>query len=134
MSQQPATQQTPDPFAIWRQWLSDSERQWNAYLNEAMSTDAFTQAMAQSMDMFLNFQKTMNESMGRYFTALNIPTRTDVLGLGDRLSAIEDRLVSIETTLGKMKGQVSSSGKTATNGPTAIAAPRPPRTKRPEKA
>lgn len=132
MAQQPAQTPQPDPFAIWRQWLSDSERQWNSFLNEAMSTDQFSQAMARSMEMFLNFQNAMNDSMGRYFNALNIPTRTDVLNINDRLSAIEDRLVSIEGSLGKLKGQVGSNG--VTQAPAPIAAPKPPRTKRPAKA
>ena len=87
---------TPDPFAMWRDWLSNSERQWNSFLNQAMSTDEFGQAMGRMMDVYLGAQKNMNEVMGRYFTALNMPTRTDVLSLANRLSEIEERLGSIE--------------------------------------
>jgi polyhydroxyalkanoic acid synthase PhaR subunit len=132
MSDQAST--TPDPFTVWRQWLSDSERQWNSFLNEAMSTEQYSQAMARSMDMFLSFQKTMNDSMSSYFGALNIPTRTDILNLGDRLSAIEDRLVSLEGTLGRMKGQVTAANNSDAPPQSPIPAPRPPRTKRPAKA
>lgn len=94
-----AEQTLTDPFAVWRNWLAESERQWNALLNEAMATDQYAKSMGQFMDMYLNFQKSMSESMGRYLTTLNVPTRQDVLSLGDRLSAIEDRLIAMEAKI-----------------------------------
>jgi polyhydroxyalkanoic acid synthase PhaR subunit len=115
----------PDPFAAWRDWLGQTERQWNSFLNEAMATDQYGQAMGQMMDMFLNAQKSMSDVMGRYFTGLNVPTRTDVLSLGNRLTDIEERLGAIE---GMLKG-------TPRPGPAATAAaspPRPARTKKPK--
>ena len=121
-----ADQATADPFAMWRDWVSQSERQWNAFLNNAMSTDEFSQSMGRMMDVYLGMQKNMNETMGRYFSALNIPSRSDILGLGDRLGAIEDRLTSIESALTGLKA-----AKPAHNGETA--APRPPRTRKPDK-
>src|SRR5580765_4187890 len=29
----------PDPVAAWRSWISQSEQQWNALLNQAMGSD-----------------------------------------------------------------------------------------------
>lgn len=119
---------TPDPFAMWRDWLSNSERQWNSFLNQAMSTDEFGQAMGRMMDVYLGMQKNMNEVMGRYFTALNVPTRTDVLSLGTRLSEIESRLGSIEEAVVSMKPAPSAA---STKAAEAAAMAKPPRTKRP---
>lgn len=124
---QPGTPAT-DPFALWRDWLSNSERQWNAFLNEAMSTDQFSQSMGRFMDVYLNLQKSMNETMGRYFSALNMPTRTDVLSLGTRLSGIEDRLTALEAAIARL---APPAGTAANGASTAAAAPRPARTKKP---
>jgi polyhydroxyalkanoic acid synthase PhaR subunit len=121
-----ADQATADPIAMWRDWVSQSERQWNTFLNNAMSTDEFSQSMGRMMDVYLGMQKNMNETMGRYFSALNIPSRSDILSLGDRLGAIEDRLTSIESALTGMKA-----GKAAASDEPA--APRPPRTRKPDK-
>lgn len=121
-----ADQATADPFAMWRDWVSQSERQWNSFLNNAMSTDEFSQSMGRMMDVYLGMQKNMNETMGRYFSALNIPSRNDILGLADRLGGIEDRLTSIESALSGMKA-----GKATTS--EAPAGPRPPRTRKPDK-
>jgi polyhydroxyalkanoic acid synthase PhaR subunit len=122
-----ANQATPaDPLAMWRDWVANSERQWNAFLNNAMATDEFSQAMGRFMDVYLNMQKNMNEVMGRYFQTINIPTRNDILALGERLSQIEDRLGRIEDAV--MAARVSAAA------PPAAAAPRPPRTKKPPKS
>lgn len=114
---------TADPLAMWREWVATSERQWNAFLNNAMATDEFSQAMGRFMDVYLNMQKTMNETMGRYFQAINVPTRDDVVALGQRLSQIEDRLARMEDAL-----------RASSQAPAAPAAPRPPRTKKPPKS
>ncbi|MEO6043837.1 MAG: poly(R)-hydroxyalkanoic acid synthase subunit PhaE [Tepidiformaceae bacterium] len=117
-----------DPFEMWRDWMANSERQWNGFLNNAMATDQFTQSMGQFMDVYLNMQKSMNEVMGRYMSALNLPTRNDILTLGERLSAIEDHLGTIESALGAMKSPAAAKATTAASPGVAA---RPPRTKKP---
>lgn len=119
-------QQVSDPFTAWRNWLADSERQWNAFLNDAMATEQYSRTMAQFMDMYLNFQKSMSEAMGRYLTTMNMPTRQDVLALGDRLSAIEDRLVALEA---KVASAPQGNGIVPGTGLKDV--PRPPRTRKP---
>ena len=89
----------PDPVAAWRSWISQSEQQWNALLNQAMGSDQYSQWMGRMMETYVMMQKNMAESMSRYLGALNMPTRTDILTLGDRLAMIEDRLAGIERML-----------------------------------
>jgi hypothetical protein len=118
------TSAIPDPAATWRTLLSQSEQQWNAFLNQAMGSDQYTQSMGRMMEAYAAMQKNMAESMSRYLGALNMPTRTDILTLGDRLAMIEDRLAGIERMLGEPGARAEP-----TDGVAAAA--RPPRTKRP---
>ncbi len=123
-----ADQTNIDPLAMWRDWVANSERQWNGFLNNAMATDEFSQSMGRMMDVYLNVQKNMNEVMGRYLQMVNVPTREDILAVGERLSQIEDRLTRIEDA-------VTSDRSTARPGPavsaaTASSVARPPRTKK----
>jgi hypothetical protein len=115
-----------DPFGMWREWLSQSERQWNSFFNDVMGSQPFNETQGRLMEMYLAMQKAMGEAMGRSLTALDIPTRTDVLGLGERLSVIENRLTTIEAHLARLAG---SSGDTASPTPTPV--PRPARTRQP---
>jgi polyhydroxyalkanoic acid synthase PhaR subunit len=117
-----------DPIAAWREWLSTSERQWNTFLNQAMSTDEFAQSMGRMMDVYLGMQKSMGDMLGKYFQSLNLPTRTDILALGQRLSGIEERLAGLERVLAALNAP--EAGAPAEERP-APATARPPRTKRP---
>jgi len=119
---------TPDPLAMWREWVSQSERQWNAFLNQAMTSDAYGQTMGRFMEMYVGMQKQMADTMGRYVTSLNLPARTDVLALGDRLAAIEDRLAGIELRLARLGSGGAPGGRGADSAMDPL---RPPRTKRP---
>jgi len=111
--------------------MANSERQWNGFLNDAMATDEFSQTMGRMMDGYLNLQKNMNEVMGRYLQLINVPTRNDILAIGERLSQIEERLDQIEDgLLRRDAGQPA----TATAAPLAATMPRPPRTKKPARA
>lgn len=123
-----AEQATVDPFAMWREWVGNSERQWNTFLNSAMATDEFSQTMGRFMDVYLNLQKNMNEVMGRYLQLVNIPTRNDILAIGERLSQVDDRLGAIERRL------ADAERASASPAPAAVsAAPRPARTRKPAK-
>ena len=117
----------PDFSEAWREWATQSERQWNEFFNQMMGTEEFSQSLGRNLDVFLHFQKTMNEAMGSFFTAMNVPTRTDVLALGDRMLAIENRLAALEAQLSAALAAVPS---TNTNAKPA----RPKRTKRPPTA
>jgi polyhydroxyalkanoic acid synthase PhaR subunit len=110
-----------DPFAWWRDWLVESERQWNSTLNELMGSDQFAQSMGRWMEIYLGVQKNLNETLGRALTGMNVPNRDDVAELGQRLSAIEERLARIETMIER------SSGVSAVTTDRR----RPPRTRKP---
>src|SRR5258708_18934163 len=95
---------TFDPLTAWRNWLSDAEARWNSFFNQMMGTDQFSRVMSRFTELSLNMQKRMAEAMGQYFSALNLPTRTDVISQGERLSSIEERLTSIEASLARLAG------------------------------
>jgi polyhydroxyalkanoic acid synthase PhaR subunit len=121
----------PDPMAMWREWVATSERQWNGFLNNAMATDEFSQAMGRFMDVYLGMQKNMNEVMGRYLQMANVPTRSDVLSLGERLTVLEERLIRIEQLLTRA---AAAAAPPAGEAAAPAAKPRPPRTRKPQKA
>lgn len=111
----------PDPFAAWREWVTQSEHQMNKVFNEMMGTEQFARASGGWVEAMTMFQQTMNEGAQRYFQAVNLPTRTDLTELAERLTAVEERLLRIEALLAQAVGRKGD----------ASAAPRPARTRRP---
>ena len=121
-----ADQKSPavDPFAAWRDWLDQTERQLNNYFNQVMGTEQYARFLGQFGEFSLNMQKNLGEAMRRYFASLNLPTREDLAALGERLHALEHRVADIE----RSNPSVSPAGSlSAGSSPT----PRPPRTKKP---
>ena len=110
----------PDPLEAWRLWVDQAERRWNSTFNELMGTEQFSQVSGRMMEAWLAMQSSMNEATQRYFSALNLPTRTDVLSIADRLSSIDRRLDDLERRLDTI-------GATA---PSKSARPKPRRTKK----
>jgi len=98
MSEQ-TEQPTPDVMEAWREWLTQTERQFNALFNQAMNAEPFARNMGGYLEITTAFQRMMAEGMQRYLTFVNMPSRTDVTGLGETLRSIEDRLSRIEEML-----------------------------------
>ena len=119
------TADIPDLSAAWREWATRSERQWNEFFNQIMGTEEFSRSLGRNLDVFLHFQKTMNEAMGSWYMTMNVPTRTDILALGDRLLAIENRLAAVEAQLAAARDASAASSD-------AGGRQRPRRTKRPD--
>jgi hypothetical protein len=114
-----------DAVASWREWMTQSEARLNALFNDVMATDGYGRVLGGLTKVFVSMQKSMSEGMERYFTALSLPTRSDVVDLGQRLSLIESRLLSIENSLSKL---APPDARKEESRPPAH---RPPRTKRP---
>ena len=117
-------EQTPsnfDPFNAWRDWLSQFERQLNAFLNQQMSTDTYQRFAGGINRVVLDSQKAMGEMLARSTNWMNLPTRDELAALSERLAALEQRVKALEGTSATSNTTRSESSET----------PRPPRTRRP---
>jgi hypothetical protein len=111
-----------DPTAVWRDLVSQWEKNVNALANKTMATDEYASAQSTMMSGLLRMQQMMASSMSTYLATMNLPSRADVVAIGDRLSSIEALLTRIAATL-----EAQSVG----GRPEASPIPRPPRTKQP---
>jgi hypothetical protein len=93
------TNQTENPLEIWRQFITDSERQWNGFFKDVLGSDTASSAMSTWMEASLTVQRMVADNLERYYTTFNIPTHQDLLALGERMRAIEDTLARIESAL-----------------------------------
>src|SRR5579859_2871677 len=94
-----AKSSTSEAFSSWRDWVTQSETQLNKLLNDVMATEGYTRVLGGFTKVMVSMQKNTGEALERYFTALSLPTRSDVLELGQRLSSIESRLAAMESLL-----------------------------------
>lgn len=91
-----AQQPPPDMMQLWRDWLTQTDRQFTALFSQMTGSDAFSRGMGTNMEVSLAFQKMLADGMERYLKLINMPSRNDVIGLGETLRAMETRLANIE--------------------------------------
>jgi hypothetical protein len=123
-----------DPLAAWREIVSQWEKGVNSLANQNMATDQFSGSMNQMMKVMMQAQQSVSDGMVKYLATLNLPSRADLIALGEQLGSIESQLSRIAQILERQaavsaataSSSTSSAGSAPTNVPKA-----PPRTKRP---
>lgn len=114
-----------DPSAQFQEYVTQWERSVDQFFNRLMGTDEFTQSMNQFQRMQLELQKNFSEFMAGYLSNLNMPSREEVIAIGENLREIEARLARMEVKIDQMAG---------VNEPPDLPQParkNPPRTKQP---
>ena len=117
---------TENPLDTWRQFITDSERQWNGFFKEVLGTDTMSSAMSTWVEGALTVQRMVADQLERYYSTFNIPSHQDLVALGERMKVIEDTLARIESQIG-MPRRAAAAARTK-------ARPKPARTKRPPTA
>lgn len=112
-----------DPVQMWHSFLSDMEKKFNTFSNQAMGSEEFSRVVNQVTGASVGAKKAFGDFMERYLAAMNLPSRGELIDLGERLNTIESRLNEIMSLLQRVHADVAASDNDG--------APRPPRTKRP---
>ncbi len=117
-----------DPVALWQNMIGEMEKGFNAFANQAMASPQFSKVVNQVGGATAGAQKQLGELMERYLLSMNLPSRSQMVGMAERLQSIEGQLNEIKAMLHQMQG--ASAGTSGGHSQT----PRPPRTKRPPPA
>jgi len=114
-----------DPVAMWHNLLGEMEKGFNAFANQAMASPEFSKVVNEVGGASAGTQKQVGELMDKYLASLNLPSRAQLTNFGERLQAIEKRLIEITALLRQIHGKSSVADSAVT------AAPKPSRKKRP---
>jgi len=103
MSQKSDEQQAFDPFGAWKSMRDSGMDAWSKMMIQLVNNEAYAQASGTMLDAWLTtsapFRKALESTMTQVLTQLNMPTRTDITGLAERLTHIEMRLDDLEAKL-----------------------------------
>lgn len=117
MSSQPSASPPLDPFAVWRSMRDATMDAWSKVMIEVVNTEAYAKATGTMLDTYLTtsapFRKALETTMTQVLSQLNMPTRSDMMTLSDRLTNIELRLDDIEARLDEQRA--------ATHAPEPVA-------------
>jgi hypothetical protein len=85
-----------DPTGMFNSMRDAGMDAWSKMMIQVVSSDAYTHASSAMLDAWLTnsapFRKAVETTMTQALTQLNMPTRSDVTGIAERLTNIELRL------------------------------------------
>lgn len=113
---------TLDPMRAWRDWFIGAEKQWSESLTRLMKDETVARSLGQDFEANLHRQKMFAEVVGQTLAAMNLPSRDEILALGERMGRIEDGLAAVQASLSQLNR--------ARSAPVEAPA-RPPRTRKP---
>jgi hypothetical protein len=114
MSEQQETPNPLDPFDTWTAMRDAGMKSWTAMrdanlealskmLIDLVNSEAYSQATSQWLDAYLTisqpFQRVIETTMTQVLTRLNMPVRTEVTSLAERLTNVEMRLDDMDAKL-----------------------------------
>lgn len=103
MSTQPEASTSLDPFGAWRTARDAGLETWAGMMIDLVNSEAYSQATSQWLDAYLTvsqpFKAVIEKTMTQVLTGLNMPTRTDVTSLAERMTNVEMRLDDLDARL-----------------------------------
>jgi len=88
---------------------------WSKLMIDLVNSDAYSEATAKWLDTYLTlsqpFQQVLDTTMVQVLTKLNMPLRTDITVLAERLTNIEMRLDDLDTKLDEIQQSIVALAK-----------------------
>ena len=92
-----------DPTGMFKDMRYQTLDAWSKMMIQMVNTDVYAQATGAILDAWTStsvpFRKAMETVMTQVLANLSMPTRNDVISLGERLTNIEMRLDDLEAKL-----------------------------------
>jgi polyhydroxyalkanoic acid synthase PhaR subunit len=85
-----------DPFLAWKEMYDKTEAYWGKVLGENMNKEEFSQWMGKVLNLNLQYHQALNETTGRYFQQVNIPTKDDVANVASLVINVEEKVEALE--------------------------------------
>lgn len=103
-----------DPFNTWQTMRDTYMDAWSKALIDTVNSDAYAQATGALLDSYLTasrpFQQLLERTMTQVLTQLNMPLRSDVTSLAERLTHIEMRLDDLDAKIDALRSTQASEG------------------------
>jgi hypothetical protein len=92
-----------DPFEMWRGMRDSALDVWAKAMVQVVNTDAYAMATGKSVELYLTaiapFREVYEKMVTQALQQSNMPTRSDVVSLAERLTNIERRLDDLDAKL-----------------------------------
>lgn len=98
-----------EPMRMWRNWYQKSEQQWSEAITEIMADERMGKRFGKYFQEWLHAHHMFTEMVGQQLASLNLPSRNDLLNVGDRMGEVEDSLSALTAEIHQLKKQLARS-------------------------
>jgi hypothetical protein len=113
-----------NPLAMWREWVAKSEAQWSEAAATLMKDPRAGGPLNKQVEEARLVQRMFGEMAQASLALVNLPSRTDLEGLDERLGRLEDGVANVSAELVRLREAL-----TLQAAPT-LAAAKPARTRK----
>jgi hypothetical protein len=99
-----------NPMVVWRDWLVKSESQWSEATSALMKNPQAGGPLNRQVEEARHAQRMFSEFAQASLAMANMPSRSDVEGLDERLGRLEDGLASISAELVRLRLALAERG------------------------
>jgi hypothetical protein len=117
---------TLSPLAMWRDWVARSESQWSETVSQLLKDPRAGGALNRQLDELRMAHRLFGEMAQASLAASNLPSRSDLEALDERLGRVEDGLAGVAAELSRLRMALESAVPAA-----SVAPARPARNRRP---
>ena len=102
------------PLAMWRDWVTKSEAQWSQSMSALLKDPKASGAVKRQVDEMRMAHRQFSELAQASLAAANLPSRTDLEALDERLGRVEDGLAQLGSQLAMLREALVAHGTVAT--------------------
>ena len=116
------------PAQIWRDWIVKSEAQWSETVTQLLKDERTGEALNRQLNELQLMHRQFSEVAQASLAAANLPSRTDIEALDERMGRLEDGLAQVAAALSQLAQALA-----ATNSVATQPVKKPARTRQPAK-
>jgi hypothetical protein len=117
------------PESLWQRLVGAGEERLGQFAEEILSSPHVTEALAGALRRAAQTKGQVDRNMQALLSALNLPTRTDLNRVVNKVEALQGSLVNINIKLDRLMAERDAAKKAA---PAVTRAPRTARPRRPK--
>lgn len=92
-----------EPFAQMIQFYDAMSKTWSKAMSDAVASESFAKSMGEQMEASLDALSLMRQQTGaiveKYLEQMSLPTRKDIISMGERLTKVEMALDDLDAKL-----------------------------------
>jgi len=118
------------PARLWREWIVKSEAQWSEALSQLLKDERTGEAMGRQLQEMQLMHRQFSEMAQASLSAANLPSRSDLEALDERMGRLEDGLAQVAAALTQLSQALARLPVAAVATPVA----KPARNRKPASA